>query len=50
MIEHAEYGWVAKLYALFDDGHRDRLAIRIAGTIGIDIEAATSCRSAPAPV
>ena len=33
-VDHDDYTQVGNLYRLFDDGHRDRLATRIAGVLG----------------
>jgi catalase len=33
-VDHDDYTQVANLYALFDEGHRDRLTTRIAGVLG----------------
>jgi catalase len=33
-VDHDNYTQVGNLYSLFDEGHRDRLATRIAGVLG----------------
>jgi catalase len=45
--EHDDYTQVGKLYRIFDDAHRDRLAWRIAGLLGqgrLEVQLRQICR------